>query len=97
MNIQKEKAKELVSKFYKYAREDSSGFMISNEDIYIKSAIKCAIICVDEIIESLEEYDDRTEEYLKQQFGLEYFSHEKQNMDSSFRYWEKVKKELELL
>jgi len=59
------------------------------------STVPCNV--VDEILRALEEYDERTEEYLKQEFGLEYVSVEKQNMDSTFRYWEKVKKELELL
>lgn len=78
-----EKAIELYSKFQAYYTDFE--------------AKKCAIICVDEVTKALEEYDERIEKYLKQEFGLEYFSVEKQNMDSSFRYWEKVKKELELL
>lgn len=81
----KEKAEELIGKFYKFSRQDSSGFLTSNEDMYIKNAIKCTIICVDEVIKSLEEYDERNN------------THELQNMESSFRYWEKVRKELELL
>jgi hypothetical protein len=43
-----------------------------------------------EIIDALEHYDDQTEKYLKDEFGLEYFSAELQNMDSDFRYWDKV-------
>lgn len=48
----KEKAKELVDKFYPHAMVNSSGFLVSNEDTVIKSAKQCAIICVDEIIKS---------------------------------------------
>ena len=47
----KEKAQELIGKFYKYSRQDSSGFLVSNEDMYIKNAKQCAIICVDEILD----------------------------------------------
>jgi len=44
-----------------------------------------AIICVNEIQEALEEYDTRNNTY------------ELQNMDSDFRYWKEVRKELGLL
>lgn len=85
MDNPKEKAKELIGKFYKFSRQDSSGFLTSNEDMYIKNAKQCAITCVDEIQKALEEYDERNN------------THELQNMESDFRYWEEVRKELELL
>jgi hypothetical protein len=75
----KEKAQELFDKHNNYLQQEM------NCIVYVENAKQCAIICVDEIIKSLEEYDDRNS------------THELQNMDSSFRYWEKVKKELELL
>lgn len=79
----KEKAEELINKF--------------TFEIGKFNTKQSAIICVDEIIKALEEYDERTEEYLKKEFNLDYQSVEKQNMDSTFRYWEKVKQEIELL
>ena len=86
-----EKAKDLFDKFYK---------QIDHQDIYwdISSVAKqAAILSVKEIIEALEEYDNSTEKYLKEEFGKEYFSSELQNMDSDFRYWSKVKHELETM
>lgn len=53
-----------------------------------------ALFVVNEIIDALEKYDDFTEQYLKDEFGIEYFSAELQNMDGDFRYWGKVKHEL---
>lgn len=47
-----------------------------------------------EIIDALENYDTQTENYLKEEFGLEYFSAELQNMDGDFRYWDGVLKEI---
>ena len=86
-----EKAKDLFDKFYK---------QIDHQDIYwdIDSVAKqAAILSVKEIIEALEEYDNSTEKYLKEEFGKDYFSAELQNMDSDFRYWSKVKYELETM
>ena len=62
------KAKELIEKFYKHARPISSGFFVSNENVYIKSAKECALICVDEILKELPEnetfyFDTRIEFY----------------------------------
>lgn len=59
-------------------------------------SIVSAIITADTVLDALEEYDNRTEKYLKEEFGNEYFSSELQNMDSDFRYWNKVKAELSL-
>lgn len=56
--------------------------------------LKVALFIVNEIIDALENYDDFTEKHLKEEFGLEYFSCELQNMDGDFRYWNKVKQEL---
>ena len=60
-------------------------------------AKQAAILSAKEIIEALEEYDNSTEKYLKEEFGKDYFSAELQNMDSDFRYWSKVKYELETM
>jgi hypothetical protein len=76
----KEKAQELAMKFDKYGETDN--------------AKQCALIAVDEIIDALEKYDELTEKHLKDEFDVTYFSCELQNMDSDFRYWEKVKQEI---
>ena len=71
--------------------------MISEDrakDLINKFGKELASKVVDEIIDALETYDTSTESYLKQDFGLDYFSSELQNMDSDFRYWDKVKREL---
>lgn len=83
--IPKEKAEELIDKF------------MLVEPIYFGTAKEHALIAVDEIIDALELYDNSTEGYLKEEFGLTYFSCELQNMDSDFRYWEEVKNEIEKL
>jgi hypothetical protein len=80
----KEKARELVDKF------TVVGLQQRNE------GIQCAIIAVDEILEALEEYDERTENYLKKDFS-NYFSSELQNMEQDLRYWQEVKQEIEKL
>jgi hypothetical protein len=85
--IPKEKAEELVNK---YLLKTPVGF-------HIDDAKQCALIAVNEIIDALELYDTLTELYLKQEFGLDYFSSELQNMDNDFRYWDKVKQEIEKL
>ena len=83
----KEKAEELVSKF------SSQLPWYSEEDNTMKAKI-LARFAVDQIIDALEKYDELTEGYLKEQFGVEFFSSELQNMDNDFRYWSKVKNEL---
>jgi hypothetical protein len=60
-----------------------------------KDAVDCSILTVNEIIDSLELYDELTEQSLKEDFGIDYFSCELQNMDSDFRYWLKVRLELQ--
>jgi hypothetical protein len=64
------------------------------KDLVSKFGVEVAVKVVDEIMDALELYDDFTEKYLKDEFGLEYFSAELQNMDGDFRYWDKVKHEL---
>jgi hypothetical protein len=49
MNNAKEKAKELIDKFYPRATSYAS-----DRKNQIENAIQCALICVDEIIEELE-------------------------------------------
>jgi hypothetical protein len=80
----KEKAKELVDRF------TVVGLQQRNE------GIQCAIIAANEILEALEEYDERTENYLKKDFP-NYFSSELQNMEQDLRYWQEVKQEIEKL
>jgi hypothetical protein len=64
------------------------------EQLIDNVGVLIAVFIVNEIIDALEKYDDLTEQYLKDEFGLEYFSAELQNMDSDFRYWNKVKQEI---
>jgi len=93
----KEKAKKLIDKYtfqYESVTDENYGYI--TQMLSAKLAKKCALIAVDEILEALEEYDKRTENYLKEDFP-DYFSFELQNMDSEFRFWEQVKKEIEKL
>jgi hypothetical protein len=57
---------------------------------------KCALIDIENTINALETYDERTEEYLKEEFP-NYLSCELQNMEQDLRFYEQVKKEIELL
>jgi hypothetical protein len=61
------------------------------QDFVSKFGKEVAVKVVDEIIDALSLYDEFTEKHLKDEFGLEYFSAELQNMDGDFRYWDKVK------
>jgi hypothetical protein len=79
----KEKAKELVENFTFNCRE-------------CDNAKQCALIAVNQIIEALETYDERTEEHLKEEFP-NYLSCELQNMEQDLRFYEQVKKEIEKL
>ena len=81
----KEKAEQLVKKYLTYCVEiyDNMGF--DDYDYNEDKAKECALIAVDEIIDALEKYDDRNDTY------------ELQNMDGDFRYWDKVKQEIEKL
>ena len=51
-----------------------------------------ALHCVREIMDALNLYDEQTEKYLKDEFGIDYTSCELQNMDSDLRYWYAVEK-----
>ena len=66
----KEKAKELVEKFSD----------LEDGEMYIGKSKECALIAVDEIINSLENYGKESDEL--------------QNMENDFRYWQEVKEEL---
>ena len=66
----KEKAKELVEKFSD----------LEDGEMYIGKAKQCALITVDEIINSLENYGKESDEL--------------QNMENDFRYWQEVKEDL---
>ena len=66
----KEKVKELVEKFSD----------LEDGEMYIGKAKQCALIAVDEIINSLENYGKESDEL--------------QNMENDFRYWQEVKQEL---
>jgi hypothetical protein len=90
----KEKAKELTLKFMKI---DSDSEKFDEFEMKLFYAQRCALIAVDEIIDALEKYDELTEKHLKDEFNVTYFSCELQNMDSDFRYWNKVKQEIEKL
>lgn len=81
----KEKAKEIYLKFY-------------SPSSCIGEVYRCqelALIVINYIINALCSYDEITEEYLKKEFGIKYFSGELQNMDSDLRFWEAVKKYIE--
>lgn len=81
-----EKARELVDKYLEYTPAEPK--------VEYPYAIECALIAVDEIIESLSEYDNNTEKHLKEEFP-KYFSFELQNMDRDFNYWQEVRKAIE--
>ncbi len=85
------KARELVNKFYQPLGHLKCGV---NNTIMWEHAKQCALIDTQNTIDALSEYDKRTEEYLKKQFP-NYFSAELQNMDSDFRYWNKIKQAIE--
>ena len=54
MTAEQQKAKELIDKYYPYAKMQSSGFLVSNEDFYIENAKQCSFICVDDEIKILQ-------------------------------------------
>jgi DNA-binding Lrp family transcriptional regulator len=54
------------------------------------------IFMVKEIIKALQDYDDNTENYLREDFP-KYSSAECQNMENDFRYWSEVLNEVESL
>jgi hypothetical protein len=73
----KEKAKEL---YCKYTDALNIRDLQTTANPFAK---QCALICIDEIIDALVEYDDRNNTY------------ELQNMDRDFNYWGDVKSELQ--
>jgi hypothetical protein len=89
----KEKAEELIKKFTFNTRcfSETKGWKDSLYD-----AKQCALIAVNQIIEALETYDEMTEKHLKREFP-NYLSCELQNMEQDFRYYQKVKQEIENL
>ena len=72
----KEKAKELVY-FYQNLLTPLSE---KKDDFFFSRCKKCALIAVDEIINSLENYGKESDEL--------------QNMENDFRYWQEVRQEL---
>ena len=89
VHLNNSKAEELKSKFLNLIIDNPK---FKNE--YIELSRKIAVECVNEIILALEEYDERTSEHIKNEFGEKYDSFELQNMEQDFRYWEKVKNDL---
>lgn len=85
----KEKAEELITKFELTEREEKW-----QDEIDTPLAKKCAIIAVNEIIKALKDYDDITEADFKEEHEVIFSSFMLQNMDGDFRYWNKVKEEL---
>ena len=108
--IPKEKAIELCNKNYRLFQNTDTCFGDCDEEykkgnctnsghgcgIWFNLSKQCALIAVDEVLEALEKYDETTEQYLKDEFP-NYFSCELQNMEQDFRYYQKVKQEIELL
>ncbi len=70
----KEKAKELVQRYIDEAYQEDEN------NLYTPIAKQCALIAIDEIIKSLENYGKESDEL--------------QNMENDFRYWQEVKEEL---
>ena len=56
---------------------------------------RVAKVLIGEIRKSLDHYDDITEAHLKEEFALEYFSCELQNMEGEFRWVNKVESLIE--
>ena len=78
----KQKAEELVEKFKPHSHFWVYDFGRKKDyDIeQLENAVECALIAVDEIINSLESYGKESDEL--------------QNMENDFRYWQDVKQEL---
>ena len=72
----KQKAEELVY-FYQNLLTPLSE---KKDDFFFSRCKKCALIAVDEIINSLENYGKESDEL--------------QNMENDFRYWQEVREEL---
>ncbi len=97
----KEEAKKMIDKYldlpidFPYI-DSEDGYCIGSGYMTHKSAKKCALIDIENTIEALETYDDMTEKHLKREFP-NYLSCELQNMEQDFRYYQKVKQEIEKL
>jgi hypothetical protein len=93
----KEKAIQLVDKFMNYAHgtevDSNNGEAYTDESLWKKSAKQCAIICVDEILDSYPHTFDLSEYTTKE--GLVHISIE--NVRSNMGYWQEVKNEIEKL
>ena len=78
----KQKAEELVEKFKPHSHFWVYDFGRKKDyDIeQLENAVECALIAVDEIINSLENYGKESDEL--------------QNMENDFSYWQDVKQEL---
>ena len=74
----KAKAENLIEKFIPNTRIWNDEKKVWED--CIESAKRCALITVDEIINSLENYGKESDEL--------------QNMENDFRYWQEVKQEL---
>ncbi len=77
----KEKAKELISTFEIYTRPL---FGLDEYDKELRYNKECALIVVNEVEKALTDYGQGS-------------SMELQNMDSEFRYWDRVKEEINKL
>jgi hypothetical protein len=88
----KEKAEDIFNKMLSKNPSIQDGISM----IDTIQAKQCALIAVNQIIEALETYDERTEKHLKREFP-NYLSCELQNMEQDFRYYEQVKQEIEKL
>ena len=61
MKPRREKAKELIDKFYKYAHDGSNGGHYDTR-IWTENAKQCALIAVDEILNTIEQIFETFEE-----------------------------------
>lgn len=77
--------------YFDNMREDLAREFPDNKDLQGR----VAKILVKEMGKSLDLYDELTEGHLKEEFGLEYFSAELQNMDGDFRWVNKVESLIE--
>lgn len=74
-------------KYFESLRDDLAEQFPGDKDLQGR----VAKVLIGEIWKSLDHYDDITEAHLKEEFALEYFSCELQNMDGDFRWVTKVK------
>ncbi len=92
---EEEKAKELIEKFRPLVKTwDCYNDEPLPDDEIMADMKKCALIAIDFAEKILEEYDERTEEYLKHEFGINYTSAELQNMEQDFRFITALKNQI---